>query len=411
MIPSTRRGFVHRSLALGGVALWGAPDTAVAEQGEAITAQNKHDTIRDIELLRIKTPRHRYFLWARIRTRNGLVGYGECYAVDSTTRWAAKYMKSLRGRNVRDLINRFYREAIKDYDPRLGFYGNMGWCSAASCIEIALWDILGKMADQPVHVLLGGALRDRVSLYANHAGFIGKGPGQHERILRAKELGFDMFKWDPFRGAPEDEATIRKQLEPAVRAREALGPDFKLAIDAHRRWKKLEPAKLAAKLMEPLKLEFFEEPMPHDRIDDFVELAKSTDIPIATGELMTHPDEVRDLVKTGSLAFLQPDVGNIGGIAAMKNACHVADTFGVNIYTHNWSGPISTLAAVHHNAVIPNLTRQEWPHLAYGEDWETRVVAPQLVAKQGHVAVPQGPGLGVDPDMKMLERLAKIVRD
>ena len=409
MSTTTRRSLLNRALALGGIALWGAPDTATAEQGEALTAQNKSDTIRDIELLRIKTPRHRYFLWARIRTHNGLVGYGECYAVDATTRWAAKYMKSLQGRNVSDLINRFYQEAIKDYDPKRGFYENMGWCSAASCLEIALWDILGKMASQPIHVLLGGAVRERVPLYANHASFIGKGPPQHERILRAKKLGFDMFKWDPFHGAPEDEATIRKQLEPVVRAREALGPDFKLAIDAHRRWKKLAPAKLAAKLMEPLKLEFFEEPLPHDQVAEFVELAKSTDIPLATGELVTHPDEVRDLVSTGSLAFLQPDVGNIGGIAAMKNACHLADAFGVNIYTHNWSGPISTLAALHHNAVIPNLARQEWPHLAYGESWETKVVAPQLVAKDGHVAVPRGPGLGVDPDMKMLQRLAKII--
>ena len=59
--------------------------------------------------------------------------------------------------------------------------------------------------------------------------------------------------------------------------------------------------------------------------------------------------------------------------------------------------------------MIPNLARQEWPHLAYGESWETKVVAPQLVAKDGHVAVPRGPGLGVDPDMKMLQRLAKII--
>jgi galactonate dehydratase len=404
----SRRHLIKSFAGMGAFALWGNQTALAAEKGETLTANNGSDTIRDIQMFRIKTIRMRktapYFIWVRIRTENGLVGFGECYTVESSERWIAKYMQSLKGRNVSDLINRFYLEALKDYDASRSSRESMGWCSGISCLEIALWDILGKMADQPVHALLGGAVRDRIPLYANHAIFKGEGPSQIDRILHAKELGFEMFKWDPFFGAPEDEKKIRKQVESVETARAALGPEYKIAIDAHRRWNSLKGPKIAATAMEPLDITFFEEPVHHREANMFVELSKSTNIPLASGEIMTHHDEVRDLLQTGALTHFQPDVGNFGGIAATKNACHFADAYGVKISTHNWSGPLSTMAAVQFTAVIPNLLRQEWPHLGYGQQWESEIVSPQLSVKQGHLEVPQGPGIGVVPDIAMLEK-------
>ena len=407
-----RRHFLKGTMELGALALWGRASAPAAARGESLVTENRHDTIRDIKVYRIKTMRmsKTHFIWVRIRTRNGLVGYGECYAVENTEQWIAKYMQSLQGRKVSDLINRFYLEVLNDYDPKLSFRPSMGWCGAISCLEIALWDILGKMANQPIHVLLGGAVRDKIPLYANHAMLRGKGPSTLDRILRAKEMGFDMFKFNPFSGPIEDEKTIRKQVEFVAEVRQAVGPDFKLAHDPHLRWSNsMKGAKLAAKALEPYDITFLEEPFNHRSVDMFVELAQSTSIPLATGEHMSHMDEVRNLVPTGAIKYLQPDAGNFGGILAARRACDFADIYGVQIATHNWVGPISTMATVQFNAVIPNLFKQEWPHLAYGEQWETEVVIPQLVVKQDCIDVPQGPGIGVEPDFDRLKQLDRIL--
>lgn len=409
-MPHTdRRSFLKQSSALGALAFGGSAFARGDGPVAALAADNKSDTIADIELFRLRTIRMRstapYFLLVRIRTKNGLTGWGECYTVETSERWTKQYIESLKGRNLSGLINRFYLEGLKDHDPERPTRENMGWCSGISCLEIALWDILGKQANQPVHALLGGAVRDKIPLYANHAVFKGEGPAELDRILRMKELGFDMFKWDPFKGAPEDEKTIQQQLKLVRQAREALGPDFKIAIDAHRRWKNLKGPMLAAKAMEPLDIAFFEEPVHHRQAEVFAELAEHTSIPLASGELMTHHHEVRDLLKGGALTYLQPDVGNFGGIAATRNACQYADTHGVGISTHNWSGPISTLAAIQYTAVIPNLFRQEWPHVGYGQQWETEIVSPQLVAKDSHVNISQQPGIGAIPDMEALKKL------
>lgn len=413
MDQCSRRSILKNALGVGGLALWRGQGVHAGQTGSALVADNRHDSTRDIKVYRIRTMRHSrtHFIWVRIRTRKGLVGFGECYSVETTEQWIAKYLQTLQGRKVADLINRFYVEALKDYDPNRSFRQNMGWCSAISCLEIALWDIMGKMANQPVHVLLGGAVRDKIPIYANHAMLRGKGPSILERILRAQAMGFDMFKFNPFTGPNvDDEKTIRKQAEFVGEVRQAVGPDFKLAHDPHLRWSNsMKGAKLALKALEPYDISFLEEPFSHRSVAMFVELAQSTSIPLATGEHMSHMDEVRTLVPTGALKYLQPDAGNFGGIAAARRACDFADAYGVRIATHNWAGPISTLATLQFNAVIPNLFKQEWPHLAYGEQWETEVVIPQLKIKQGCIDVPQGPGIGAVPDLDRLRQLERIL--
>lgn len=412
MYNCERRRFLTSCLGLGGVGLYGGVSALAAEIGEAATSLNRRDTIAQIELFRIKSirrdPSTPYF-WIRITTANGLEGFGECYSVETTARWLSQYMKSLEGRNVSNLINRFYLKALDGYDPHNSHRLNMGWGSAVSCLEIAIWDLLGKMANQPIHVLLGGAIRNRVPLYANHAVFKGKGPPWFERILKIKELGFDMFKWDPFRGKPSSEREIRKQLEPVEKVRDALGADFKIAIDAHARWDNLEGPKIAAKAMEPLGITFFEEPFSHSKIELHDELAKSTSIPIASGEHMTHLDEVRDLVSSGGISYFQPEVGNLGGISSCNKACAISDAYNVKVSTHNWCGPIGTLATLQLTSVIPNLFRQEWPHLSGGEDWEISIVAPALKVENGHLILPQEPGIGAVPDIDRLKGMSILL--
>lgn len=100
----------------------------------------------------------------------------------------------------------------------------------------------------------------------------------------------------------------------------------------------------------------------------------------------------------------QPVVGNYGGINATRLACDFVRMFGTEICTHNWAGPLTTLATLQYTAVIPNLFRQEWPHVRLGLDWETEIVAPALKVQKGRVAVPTGPGIGAEPDIAALQK-------
>jgi len=357
--------------------------------------------ITKIEPILLRAARHYpAWLWVRIRTDQGVEGLGEGFCWSGRAAKIITHVKQL-GEKLTGTsplrINAFVQKAFAGRPKDV-----LNWGAAVSAIEIALWDIAGRVADLPVHALLGGAVRKRIPLYADH-GVFAKG-FDVERIVMMKEAGFGMFKWDPFRGGGNPgERTIRKQLETVIKVRQAVGEDYPLAIDAHGRFN-LEGAKIAARAMSPYNLVFFEEPVHYKQVKWFGQLADTTSVPLSTGEMSTHRDEVAAYMKTGALAYFQPELGVNGGILETVKTAALCESFGVKIATHDWCGPVVSRAASHVCAAIPNLLYQEWASCAPEDRWEQELLDPPARVEKGHLAVPSGPGLGAKINEKNLKR-------
>jgi len=298
--------------------------------------------IAAVEPLLIKGTRG-YSAWTlvRVRTGEGIGGIGEGFSfgwgnADAPAAIKA-HMEELGERIVGAdprRIQLFVHDALASAPE-----GAQHWSSAVSAIEIALWDIAGKAAGLPVYAMLGGAVRDRIPLYADHGVF--KDGFDVGRILAMKHAGFEMFKWDPFRegGNPGAEA-IAACTEDVAAVRDAVGPDYKLAIDAHGRFN-LEGAKLAAKALEPFGPVFFEDPMQLGDPGGFSELSQYTSLPLATGELAESRDVLRAFLAAGGLSVWQPEVGNNGGILETMKAAAMCETFGIEVPRTTGAGPSS----------------------------------------------------------------------
>ena len=334
-----------------------------------------------------------YPVWVivKIQTDQGVEGIGEGFTwagqADSIVNYISLIRQQILGDSpceIRSFLGRFPPKA-----------DDLNWSAAVSAIEIALWDILGKVVDLPIYGLLGGAIRDKIPLYADHGVFNGAGDWEEcvERILAVKEDGFEMFKWDPFDGSgtptPSD---LRDQIRKIETVRDAVGSEYQIAIDAHNRFS-VDGAIMVVQALESLNIFFFEAPTADDP-EQLKQVANATDIPIATGELTCTRQEAKALFDSGSLGCFQPEVGTNGGILETVKTADLAETYGLKIATHNWCGPVVTRAASCACSVIPNLSFQEYAGGAPIDSWEHELLIPPTQIANGHLILPDLPGLG-----------------
>ena len=364
-----------------------------------VTSKASHPIkIDSVEPILIKPNTRGYaFLIVRIRTDQGIDGIGECHASGEA-----------RSLAIRDFVDSMSRE-LEGTNPleieaflNRAAQGGSGWewFAAVSAIEIAMWDILGQVAGLPIYTLLGGRMRERIPLYANH-GVFGESKTVEERVERAvstKEMGFDMFKWDPFgyygiQGTPET-AQLDGAIKEVEAMRNALGADFNMAIDAHARFS-LEGALMTVKALEPLTPFFFEEPTnPPDQPDLIKQVADSTSIPIATGELLSERRSAEKVLADSGIQILQSEVGNNGGILETFKVAAMAEAHDVKLAPHNWCGPVLTRATSHVSATIPNLLYMEYAGTAPEAAWEQDLINPPLQIENGELIPSDLPGLG-----------------
>ncbi|MGI8992252.1 MAG: mandelate racemase/muconate lactonizing enzyme family protein [Bryobacteraceae bacterium] len=282
---------------------------------------------------------------------------------------------------------------------------SVNWVTAISAIEIALWDIAGQVAGLPIHALLGGRLRQSIPIYANHGVFNALEQDTQERFdraIRLKEAGFKMFKWDPFRsyGNP-GLAEVKKYVKEVQVFRDGFGPDYLLAIDVHTKFN-LEGALRVVKELEPFNLVFLEEPIPPGRSDQFRKISDSTSIPLAAGERMMTRREAKELLDSGAIQVIQPEIGNFGGILAGRQTAALAELYNVKVAMHSWCSPVLCRAAAHVSATIPNLLAQEYPAIAPEYPWEREMLDPPTEIRNGEIVLTDRPGLGSKLNEKLI---------
>ncbi|MES2539536.1 MAG: mandelate racemase/muconate lactonizing enzyme family protein [Pseudomonadota bacterium] len=351
----------------------------------------------------------------RIETEDGIVGWGEGKnAAGSAGNYAAlvhllnhEFGPTLIGRDAsqitaiwEDLYNgsRARASALRGHAlPELARRGLT--VAAISAIDIALWDIRGKILDQPIWALLGGRSAERLPAYASGGWADTAGIGAQLRSY-IDAGGFRAVKMRV--GSMDDRPHVSAARVRA--ARKALGPDVELMVDAHGTYTVAE-AKRFAQLVEDCDLAWFEEPVSADDRIGLAEFRASTMIPVAVGESECTRFDFAALVAARSVDILQPDPAFCGGITEAMRIAALASSFNLRLAPHLWAGAPCFFAGLHVLAAAPAGYIVEFS-LGANPMIHTLSRAP-VVVQDGTIAVPDGPGLGLDMDTEMIARYAK----
>jgi D-galactarolactone cycloisomerase len=337
-----------------------------------------------------------------ITTEDGVTGWGEAFGPARLTapivEWYAQF---LVGRDA------MATEAIwQDLYNRLRDHGQKGLpIEALSAVDIALWDIRGKVLDQPVHVLMGGPLRTEVQAYAT--GLYRREDPDHERYLREEAAGyaaegFGAMKLKIGFGVEHDIAMTR-----ALRAE--IGDGIALMVDANHAWDATAAIRYG-RGVEELSIGWFEEPVPPEDLCGYREVRRVLSIPVAGGEAEFTRFGFRPLLVDRAVDVLQPDICAAGGLSECLKIAHMANAFGVRCNPHVWGTGVAQAAALQLLAVLPDNPPGLFPQPPLLEfDLSEHPIRQALLAKPiahraGRVAIPTGPGLGIEIDRAALER-------
>jgi galactonate dehydratase len=360
------------------------------------------------------------WVFVRIRTDQGLEGIGECYpwtgakGMPEAVRGMGVRIIAADARDIQQIVSRLAPQGFRDSfgDTRPGCAREA--YAALSGIEIALWDLLGKAVGLPVHALLGGKVRDRILLYANHRTFLYGAKTMEERIeraLQAKANGYRIFKWDPtpYYG-PRGKNDIGKVLHEIAAFRKALGDDFGLAIDCHNNLT-YEAGVTLARELEGLKILFWEAPLLWEdgvtgksACELYQRLAEITSVPIADGEWLCTRGELKEVLDRARIRIYQPEVTTNGGILETFRAGALAEAYGASVSAHHWCGPVAVCATAHVCSALPNLHYEEFGGAAPEAAWEAEVIEPPNRIERGELVVPDRPGLGFRLNEKLLAK-------
>ena len=288
--------------------------------------------------------------------------------------------------------------------------------TAMSGIEIALWDIAGKALKVPVYQLLGGAVRDDVSVYANYWSLgVPREPQAYADAARATvQQGYRALKFYPL-DAPSSGDPLRRTLDrPQLReiidivsaVREAVGPEVELYVECGGKLDYYSALRLLRDL-EPFDIAFVEEPIPPENMETMARLSAHSRIPIASGERLYTAHAFRRILELQAVAVIQPDVVRTGGLLESKKIAALADTYFTPVAPHNSNSPISTMATLHLAVNIPNFMTLEY--FVQDVPWRDKFMTPPLRVVNGRIARPSGPGLGIELDAALLKRHSETV--
>jgi D-galactarolactone cycloisomerase len=341
-----------------------------------------------------------------VLTDEDVIGFGSVYTNDGLVKAALEVLAPLYvGENA--LEPERVTEKLRQHMFWMGRGGTI--THTISGIDIALWDILGKVTGQPVGRLMGGRYRDRVKPYASL--LMDEPAPLTDHLVRLKSNGFRAFKmgWGPF-GRGEDGAVGHAKDEAIVRAaREAIGSDALLMVDAGGSdafWRHgYKWARRTAEMMVDYEVAWFEEPLKPDARDDYVMLRQAAPVPISGGEVLTRRQTFLPWLRDGAFDIVQPDATKVGGLSESRRIGWMAMDYGVRLIPHGWNTAIGLAADLHLASALPETDLVEYitgsPYL------DDLVVGGWQLDQDGMLAIPDAPGLGIDLDLDAVARFTQ----
>ena len=276
--------------------------------------------------------------------------------------------------------------------------------TAISGIDIALWDLKGKILGRPVHQLLGGSQRPKIRVYAN-GWYTNPGtPEQNADEARVViDMGYTALKFDPFAQTNYykiSEAELAVAEARVASVREVVGPNVDILLEAHAKFDVMNAIKIG-KRMEPYRCLFYEEPVSEERIVELREVRDRVDIPIATGERLYSKFPFAEIVEAHAADVLQPDIANAGGLTELKKIAAIAEAKHITMAPHNVCSPVGAIAEMHLDATLVNFEIQEY-HAEFYSPWYFDVCPGFPRQSEGHITLTDAPGLGLDLDLNAI---------
>jgi galactonate dehydratase len=360
----------------------------------------------------VRAPGRRALVFVQVDTDEGITGWGEVttypgpVANRALSAYVAEIGSWLRGEDP-ERIEAIWQRIFRG----MTYVGTRGATTAAiSGIDIALWDIRGKVLGLPIYKLLGGPVRDSIPLYCHPYG--ARSP---EGVRAAAEeivaAGFDALKMDPMMPfLPIGNTTYldgdisleaqAKALEILEAARETVGPEFEILIDAHGLYNVATASRLANAMAE-YRIHWFEEPVPPESWKALKQVKEQVTVPLCTGERLHTRWEFVPVLENGLVDFIMPDVTWTGGISELKKIATMAEAYYVPISPHDASGPINVVAGAQVMMTVPNFYKLEVSRYDF-TNYDQLIDEP-LDVRQGHLHLSDRPGLGVELKPDALE--------
>lgn len=347
----------------------------------------------------------------RVHTDDGIVGIGE---VDATPTVVKAFLEAPSAHSfslgVRDLLlgedpldTRRLWHKVYDGTMMAGRRG-MG-IHVLGAIDVALWDLRGKVEEKPIWKVLGGALREHVTPYASilPSGPLGEAALEDttRRMAQVRAEGFRAAKIEPVVEITRDEADV---IEMSRRSRQALGGDITLMIDVGYRWSDAKAAVRTLAVLAELDPFFIETPIKLDRLRAYADLASLTPLRIAAGELNATRFEFYELMDVARVDVVQPDVPRVGGLTEALRVAEAAADRGKLCVPHAWNTGITAAAAIHLSAVSQNVPFVEYlPPSMFDSGLRKDLLASEPLLVDGLISLPTEPGLGIELDLDAVE--------
>jgi L-alanine-DL-glutamate epimerase-like enolase superfamily enzyme len=343
----------------------------------------------------------------RISTDGGVTGYGPAPASEGAVA----------------RINGPIRDALVGEDPcqletlrAKVLAGASGAVALAfGSVEVALYDLRGKMEGCPIHALLGGKVRDRIRLYGS-AGMYQPPAGYAAEAAAVANLGFAAYKMRPALGPQAD-------LETVALIRNAVGPSPGIMVDAHAWWRMGDRSYTArqieelARAMAEHRITWLEEPFPPEDRAAYIRLRSSGLVPIAAGEHETSLDGFLEIISTGAVDVAQGDVAHHGGYASLRRVIAACGSAGRHFAFHNWGTVLEALACAHLGVCFPAEVcpwlefpcyRHRGQPIMYPYPLADDILEEPLRIERGDLVLPDAPGLGIAVDESVIERYPYI---
>ena len=363
----------------------------------------------------------RSYVFLRIDTDEGISGIGEAtssggggsiivgnilnFLKNSTVK--EDFRETLIGENP-EHVDLIWHKLFRRFTGGGGFGGFV--TTVMSGIDIALWDIKGKIANKPIYEILGGGpVRDQIEMYTHVQ------PGDPSYAAnQARELvskGFKTIKLDPFQ--PEMKQHHRRYIQGMISPkaatlgqdtvaaiRESVGPEIEILIDCHGNFNVPTAIKIA-KMLEPYNIGWFEEPVQPNSNEALKQVKESVNVPICVGERLYTRWDFLPILKENLAEYLMPDILWTGGISELYKISTLAETFYVPVSPHDASGPINILAGAHTMMTVPNFFKLEMNHSSLPT--LNMMISEPININQGYLELPSKPGLGVELNEDYLE--------
>jgi len=348
-----------------------------------------------------------YWIFVKLTADDGVEGFGEVYSVPFHPNTVAKMIEDVGERYVIGSdpfkIERLWRIV---YSSGYTQHPDLSLLGIISGVEMACWDIIGKELNKPIYELLGGQVHEKIRsytyLYPEKPGDQGVFTDPERAAERAADYvkqGFTGVKFDPVMpfSAFDPRQLSLEQLElgekVVEKVREAVGSKCDLLIGTHGQMTTSSAIRLAKRLerFDPL---WLEEPVPPENVEEMARVARSTSIPIATGERLTTKYEFNTLLEKQAASILQFALGRVGGILEAKKIAGMAEAHYAQLAPHLYCGPIEGAANIQIDTCSPNFLIQEGIETWTG--FHAEILKEPIKWEDGYIIPPTGPGLGVE---------------